>query len=202
MRVPWRQVASWRCSACGKCCNEYAVRLSFYEYLKLKPTGFVYERNGKFYIRKIGNKCPFQLGNICSIQKIKPVACKLFPFFIERKKGKEEALYEYKNEEFYVYLDTYCKNVKLGKAKKEIEEMVKEAIKIYLGEKKESILLTHPHVEYPHCLQTLHPSSYTKGEPQSGHTPTGALSVIFTSFSLFLSNSSKRAGTKTSFPFI
>ncbi len=141
--VPWKRVASWHCSACGKCCKEYRVRLTFYEYLKLKNTGFVEERNGKYFIKKIGNKCPFQIGNLCYLQgKNKPVACKLYPFII-RKKGEDLAYYEYKNEIFYVYVDLGCPNVKIGEGKG-IEKFVKEAIEIYLSTTRIPTLLTNP----------------------------------------------------------
>mgnify|MGYP000409704071 CR=1 FL=1 len=188
MRVPWRRVASWHCTACGKCCREYTVRLNFYEYLRLKNTGFVEEKAGKYYIKKFGKMCPFQTGNYCMLQKKnKPMACKLFPFII-LKKGEKEALYEFNGEEYYVYVELGCPNLKLGKPEN-MEILVKEAIQLYLGIKKMPFLQYHPQLEYPHCLQILQPSSYTKGEPQSGHTPTGAFSVTCTdslvSFSLF-----------------
>ncbi len=145
MRVPWRRVASWHCDACGKCCEAYRVKLTAYEYLKLKHTGFVEEKLGKFYIRKIGNKCPFQVGNLCILQnKLKPIACRLFPFSI-RKEGKKDALVEYKGEDYYVYVDTFCPNVKLKKdsiPSKEMVPLVIEAIKMHLGEIQGVNLLT------------------------------------------------------------
>ena len=114
MRVPWKQVASWHCNACGKCCREYTVRLTFYEYLLLRKTGFVEEKATGYYIKKIGKSCPFQHRNLCLLHgKIKPKACRLFPFVI-LKKGEEDARYEFKGEEFYVYLELGCPNIKIG----------------------------------------------------------------------------------------
>ena len=175
MRVPWRRVASWHCNACGKCCREYRVPLTFYEYLRLKDTGLVEEKATGYYIKKIGKGCPFQYENICLLHgRNKPKACRLFPFVI-LKKGEEEARYELNGEEFYVYVELGCPNIKIGKGR--IDSLVEEAIRIYLGLQHMPVLQHHPQLEYPHCLQILHPSSYTSGEPQSGQTPTGAFSV-------------------------
>ncbi len=137
MHVPWRRVASWHCIACGRCCREYRVKLNFHEYLRLKPTGFVEERNGKFYIKKIGKFCPFQIGRFCTLQNnLKPMACKLFPFII-RDRGEDDALFEYKGEEYYIYADTFCPNLVLKKDKKpskQVEALVIEAIKLHRRE--------------------------------------------------------------------
>jgi len=142
MYVPWRRVASWHCTACGICCYKYKVKLTFYEYLKLKPTGFVEEKTGRYYIRKIGNRCPFQVGRLCSLQgERKPLACKLYPFLI-RKKGEERALFEHNGEEFYVYVCTDCPNVVLGSSSKSMERLVREAIMLYTGEKRNVELIT------------------------------------------------------------
>ncbi len=137
MDVPWRKVHSWHCTACGRCCNEYLVPLRTYEYLRLKWTGFVEERFGKFYIKKINGKCPFQVGRLCMLQgELKPIACKLYPFKI-RKKGDEKAEFEYKGERFYVYVDVFCPNVVLGKPSESLRRMIVEAIQVYLGERRD-----------------------------------------------------------------
>jgi len=122
---------------------EYRVPLRFYEYLKLRSTGFVEERGTRFYIKKIGKKCPFQVGRLCSLQgTIKPLACKLYPFKI-REKGEEEAEFEYKGETFYVYVDaSTCPNIVLGKPTLTLKKLITEAIQIYLGEKRRVELIT------------------------------------------------------------
>lgn len=136
MDVPWRKVHSWHCIACGACCREYIVPLRAHEYLRLKWTGFVEERYGRFYIKKINKRCPFQVENLCILQgELKPVACKLYPFKI-RRKGSESAIFEYRGEKFYVYVDVFCPNVVLGKPSESLKRMIVEAIKIHLGEKK------------------------------------------------------------------
>ncbi len=145
MHVPWRRVASWHCSACGRCCSAYRVKLNAYEYLKLKPTGFVEEKAGRFYIKKIGNRCPFQLGRLCMLQnRLKPVACRIFPFSL-RRDGHDEALFEYGEEEYYVYVDTFCPNVKIKKDRKPSKDLIPliiEAIKIHKREMSGVNLLT------------------------------------------------------------
>jgi hypothetical protein len=136
MLVPWRRAASWHCEACGRCCLEYTPKLTFYEFLKLKDTGFVVEKSGRYYIRKIGRRCPFQIGRFCRLQNdLKPLSCRLFPFSIH-KRGEEEALYEYMGEELFVYVDPFCKNVRLGRATKSFEELVRDAVSIAYGKKK------------------------------------------------------------------
>ncbi|RLI75477.1 YkgJ family cysteine cluster protein [Archaeoglobales archaeon] len=145
MHVPWRRVSSWHCTACGECCERYRVRLTTYEYLKLRATGFVEEKAGRFYIKKFGSKCPFQYGNLCMLQnKLKPSACRLFPFVV-RKRGVEEAYFEFEGESYYVYVDTFCPNLKLKsdtKPSKKIIPLIIEAIKIYKGEVMGVELLT------------------------------------------------------------
>ncbi len=147
MRVPWKRVASWHCNACGRCCTAYKVKLNAYEYLKLKPTGFVEERRGRFYIKKVGNRCPFQLKNLCMLQnRLKPIACRLFPFSI-RRDGSRDALYEYRGEEYYVYVDTYCPNVKLKSdvlPSPSVAKLVEEAIRLHRREVSDAKALTAP----------------------------------------------------------
>lgn len=72
----------------------------------------------------------------------KPLACKLFPFSIQ-KKGEEEALYEYRGNEVYVYVDCNCPNVIIG-GNRSIEVLVSEAVQIAFGEKREVELITSP----------------------------------------------------------
>lgn len=133
MKVPWRRVFSWHCSACGRCCYKYEIRLNFYEYLRLKQTGFVEEKLGRYYIKKIGDKCPFQIGKLCSLQKsLKPLACRLYPFTVLLK-GDEEALYEYNGEEYYVYVELGCPNLRIGNFGRKIEPLVREAVEVATG---------------------------------------------------------------------
>ncbi len=171
MLVPWRKVHSWHCVACGRCCKEYRVPLRFYEYLRLRGTGFVEERFGKFYIRKIGNICPFQHGNLCVLQgELKPTACKLYPFNIQ-KRGDELAEFEYEGETFYVYVDiSTCPNVVLGKPSFIMRKLVEEAVQIHLGEKKSMDYITANLYSYRTSLK------YESSAQQKRHYKTSDLS--------------------------
>lgn len=144
MHVPWRFVASWHCEACGVCCTRYRVRLRAYEFLKLRHTSFVEEKAGRFFIKKLGKHCPFQIGNLCSLGNSKPIACKLYPFSI-LKKGEELASFEFEGEEFFVYVDNFCKNVVLKKDTKPsqiVAREIEEAIEILIGKRTQLDLLT------------------------------------------------------------
>ncbi len=140
MKVPWRRIHSWQCTACGECCKDFKVPLTFWEYLRFKKLGLVEEKR-KYYLRKINGRCPFQVGRFCGIQDSKPLVCKLFPFLI-RDRGDDLALFYYGDEEYYVYVDTYCKNIVFGKPTPRFREMVKEALDIYTGKKVSPRLLT------------------------------------------------------------
>jgi len=169
MLVPWRRVHSWYCIACGRCCREYRVPLRFYEYLRLRETGFVEERNGKFYIKKIGNRCPFQHGNLCILQgELKPTACKLYPFNV-RSKGDEMAEFEYDGDTFYVYVDvSTCPNIVLGKPSFMMRKLVEEAVQIYLGEKRRMDYITSNLYNY-YTTKLYEGSTQQKGYYKASH---------------------------------
>ncbi|MFN3384319.1 MAG: YkgJ family cysteine cluster protein [Archaeoglobaceae archaeon] len=158
MHVPWRFVSSWHCEACGVCCTQYKVRLRAYEYLRLKNTGLVEEKAGRFFIKKIGKSCPFQFGNLCSLGNSKPIACKIYPFSI-LKKGDELASFEFEGEEFFVYVDDFCKNVKTKRDVRPsqiVAREIREAIEILLGKRIDMELLTAKLNRETQGLQRLH----------------------------------------------
>jgi len=147
MYVPWRRVLSWHCDACGECCRKFKPKLTFYEYLKLKDTGFVEERAGRYYIKKINGACPFQRENLCLLQgEVKPISCKVFPFLIYRKPAKDAELAYYEFDEiYYVYVNTECPNVLLSKKIVEnpvIAYMIREAVEVVTGRRKKVEKLT------------------------------------------------------------
>ena len=159
MQVPWRRVASWHCNACGVCCRIYKPKLTAYEYLKLKNTGFVEEKAGKFYIRKINGQCPFQRGNLCTLQHtMKPLSCRIFPFRVYTK-GDDYALFEFDGEEYYVYADTFCPNLKIKsdmKPAKRVYELVKEAVMIFTGRDNFRLLTAQLNPKTPVLQQPHH----------------------------------------------
>jgi hypothetical protein len=140
VKVPWSRVHSWHCIACGECCKHFKVPLTFWEYLKFRKLGVVEERR-KYYLRKINGRCPFQIGRFCGIQESKPLVCKLFPFTI-RQRGDDSALFYYGDDEYYVYVDVFCRNIVFGGPSFRFKEMVREALEIYTGKRLRPKLLT------------------------------------------------------------
>lgn len=138
--MPWSRVHSWHCIACGECCKHFKVPLTFWEYLKFRKLGVVEERR-KYYLRKINGRCPFQIGRFCGIQESKPLVCKLFPFTI-RQRGDDSALFYYGDDEYYVYVDVFCRNIVFGGPSFRFKEMVREALEIYTGKRLRPKLLT------------------------------------------------------------
>ncbi len=140
MKLPWRKVKDWMCHACGKCCLAYTPKLTYYEYLKM-PKNLVTEKRGRYYIKKFGRRCPFQIGSLCIIQNEKPLSCKLFPFSVHRR-GDELALFEYNGEEYYIYVDPFCPNTTLGNPTKALVERITQVLKLITGRKSDFSRLT------------------------------------------------------------
>lgn len=123
--IPWRKVSFWRCSACGECCKKFYVPLTMFEYVEIAS---IFGKNvieldlGKAYLRKnaLTKRCIFQKFKngkwICGIQEVKPIACKLWPFIVltKPKQKNDEALFDYKGETIYIYVDKRCPEVKIG----------------------------------------------------------------------------------------
>lgn len=106
----------------------------------------IVEIKGRYFlVRREDGSCIFLINNICSIQNYKPLACKLWPFYVYRKplrdRDKKLAIYSYKEEVFYIYVDPSCKG--LNKGFTPISEIIKEAVKLYVGEQRKQVLTTH-----------------------------------------------------------
>lgn len=145
--IPWTQVNSWACVACGNCCLGYLVPLKADEYARVAN---LYGYNvveiglGKVYLKHgEGNRCIFQrpsLGRwICSLQAMKPLACKLFPFRIQSKpvysRGDGSA-YNFQGATFYVYMDPDCNGVRVGKPSERFRyQVLPEVIQIGMGQR-------------------------------------------------------------------
>jgi len=143
--IPWSEVSSWSCVACGNCCVGYSVPLKADEYARVAQRyGFdvVDFGLGKVYLKRgQNNRCVFQrpsMGRwICSLQGIKPLACKLFPFRIHSKpiysKGDGSAI-KYLGKNFNVYLDPACAGVISGKPSTRFyNQVLPEMIQIGMG---------------------------------------------------------------------
>lgn len=123
--VPWRQIANWRCTACGDCCKYYGVVLKFPEYLSIirnfGPEKAVAGVERLYIKRRDDGTCSFLchfLDNyVCGLQSMKPDACKIWPFkiFLEARFGEpDQAVFEYHERKLYVYADSNCPGLKLG----------------------------------------------------------------------------------------
>lgn len=159
--VPWRFFNRWSCLACGDCCKRYYVSLSKSEakYIKLRyGEDKLVELKGKYFLRRRSDgSCVFLKRHLCEIQKEKPLACRLWPFYVYKKalrdRDKKLAVITYKGEIFYVYVDPTCKG--LNKGIIPIRKSVIEAVKIYVGEQKTQILTTYqPHI-YKESVQSV-----------------------------------------------
>jgi Fe-S-cluster containining protein len=120
--IPWREVANWGCRACGNCCIGYRVPLKMDEFVKVGNAcgqgvfeygmGKVYLRNGPD--RRCVLQRPLMDRWICTIQGLKPTACRLFPFLIQNKpvypRG-DNSFYTLGDKTFYIYLDSDCEGI-------------------------------------------------------------------------------------------
>lgn len=143
--IPWRHLADWKCTACGECCRLYNVVLNVNEWLKIvKGYGFEHTVTGlnKLFIKRRGDGscaflCVYSNVNACSLQYMKPKACKLWPFkiLIEPKYGfANEASYRYEKNTFFIYADSMCCGVKYGLPSWEfVNRTLKEFTEIAVG---------------------------------------------------------------------
>lgn len=143
--IPWTQVRSWSCKACGNCCVGYRVPLKMEEYVKV---GRLYGPNvieygvGKAYLKnKKNGRCVFQnplMGRwICTLQGTKPTACRLFPFRIHNKpvyKKGDTASINFQGKTYYLYMDPDCQGVETGHPSPRFkDDIVPEIMSIGIG---------------------------------------------------------------------
>lgn len=143
---PWSFVESWNCLGCGHiCCMHATVPLTVKEWLNLVQHygyGVVEDDIRGFYLKADpSRKCVFGHPSegywFCSIQKIKPKACKLWPFKVYRtpKHGwAREAAYEFGEDRFYIYADSHCEGLRWGRPNREmVRKVLPEIMHIALG---------------------------------------------------------------------
>ena len=153
--VPWGHVEFWKCYGCGYiCCGPSVVPLTASEWVKIVQNfGIeVTQSDGRgLYLRKrADNRCIFQYDyqgkQLCAIQNNKPRACKLWPFKISHrpKRGSAElAAFNYHGEHLYIYLDTHCPGIKLGKPNKDfMEAVLPEFLDIFLRHREKQFYST------------------------------------------------------------
>ena len=128
--------------------------MKFNEWLNLVRTyGVGVTRAGlnKFYIqKKQDGSCLFlTISNgiwFCGLQNMKPTACKLWPFkVLDRPKyGRaKEALFNYKDRRFFIYVDSVCPQIGWGKpTTKMVHNVIPEFIDIALGQREKQFYST------------------------------------------------------------
>lgn len=135
--IPWQDIHSWECRACGKCCKYFSVPLSSYEYVQITRfygPDVVNLGTGRTYLRKRRDKrCIFQfISGLCGLQHtgMKPIACRLWPFLVSKKPGKdpEKAVFTYREKDFYLYLHSFCTGITLGEPSEYFISILSEAI--------------------------------------------------------------------------
>jgi Fe-S-cluster containining protein len=152
--VPWRYVESWDCNGCGLCCRGFDVVLDFPEWLNIVKTyGADYTIPGLsrlFLRRKDDGSCIF-LQNycntcLCSVQNMKPSACKLWPFKISDKPKygrSKEAEYSLSSVKLYVYVDPTCVGLRFGTPSPEFVSFVlPEFVDLALGQRRKQFYST------------------------------------------------------------
>ncbi|MEM3736855.1 MAG: YkgJ family cysteine cluster protein [Candidatus Bathyarchaeia archaeon] len=161
--IPWRKVRSWGCVGCGDiCCNSFRVPISAWEWARLchlyGPQIAEFRFDGLYLKKRADGSCIFlypSMGNfLCALQAMKPYACKLWPFKIGRKPTygcADEALYSFKGDKFYVYLDPFCRGIMLGKPTQQFAvQVIPEFIEIFLGGRRAQIYSTMPSQGFTH----------------------------------------------------
>ena len=124
--VSWRTIKSWNCTECGVCCKDYHVVLNFNEWTNIVRAYGVDTTMPTVNRLLLGKKgdgtCRFLTcrgdTNVCGLQYMKPLACKIWPFkvFDHPKFGKpDEALYRYLDKNLFIYVDPACPGLTLGK---------------------------------------------------------------------------------------
>jgi len=143
--IPWTEVASWSCRACGNCCVGYRVPLKMEEMVSISSrygSGVMEYGLSKAYLKNRPNgRCVFQRplnGRwICTLQGTKPTACRLFPFRMHNKplyKHGDNAKVQIGNKTYYLYMDPNCQGIVLGQPTDRFKnEIVPEIIRIGMG---------------------------------------------------------------------
>lgn len=144
--VPYKQIESWKCLACGKCCRRYAVNLTWKEYREIKkfrPDKVRIKKRKPYLKRKADGRCEFLYGDLCSLQALdmKPVACKVWPFKVLPKPAKNDrefdGLYQTADKkEYFVYINPRCSGINKGNPF-QLQRSVEEIIAFWNGSKKQ-----------------------------------------------------------------
>lgn len=152
--LPWSEVSSWRCNSCGICCKHYTVVLGFPEWLNIiKNFGIEYTAPtiSKFSMRRrLDGTCVFLHkvvdSSFCSLQHMKPQACKLWPFKVLSKPkfgSASRAAYHYQAQKLFIYADPVCPGLRRGAPTREFaHSVIPEFIEVALGVRQKQLKTT------------------------------------------------------------
>ena len=152
--VPWQRVKSWNCITCGICCREFDVILTFWEWAniirKFGASAIKPSVTRLCLGKKSDGTCVFLYNSsgswLCALQQSKPKACKLWPFKIleqPRYDRDKEAIYQYGDKDFFVYVDPSCLGITWGiPTKRFISETLPEFIEIALRKREKQFYST------------------------------------------------------------
>ncbi len=82
-----------RCSRCGKCCQKTEMMLCEQDVQRLEKAGysrasFSYrDREGFARLRNRRGHCVFYLNHRCSIYKVRPTGCRVYPLMLSEGDG-------------------------------------------------------------------------------------------------------------------
>ncbi len=163
--VPWRYINYWNCYACGLCCKGFSVVLNFAEWMNIVKTygvGFTSPGINKFYLKpRRDGSCAFLYNHhgkgFCSLQHMKPKACKLWPFkILQRPKyGRaREAEYNYAGRKLFIYVDPSCTGLTWGNPTTNfLKTTLTEFIELALGLRKKQVYSTSQMLHSPQFLK-------------------------------------------------
>lgn len=152
--LPWTRVSTWKCSLCGHCCRHYDVVLKLHEWLNIvKILGVECTTSGvgRLLLKRRQNGsciflCETRNGSLCSLQRSKPIACRLWPFKIldQPKFGyRKDAVYTCGFSEVYIYVDPHCPGLRFGQPTREFAlRIIPEFVQIAYGVRKEQLKST------------------------------------------------------------
>ena len=158
--IPWSEINSWMCKACGHCCVGYRVPLKIDEYARVANR---YGHNylefglGKIYLKHgPGDRCIFQHPSqsryVCALQSIKPLACKLFPFRVYSQpiyRRGDRSEYRHRNKTFHVYLDPACPGIIPGMpGERFLRNILPEVVEIGIGMKWKQRYTTSKYISW------------------------------------------------------
>ena len=171
--VPWSQIHSWDCDACGECCRWFDVPVTIHEYVKICQAhglGFIYFRRGEAWLKlQVGKRCIFSAPRngrwLCSLQEEKPLACRNWPFRVTKQPisaSSDAAKYECGEWSCYVYADPRCPTIVHGKPTPDFaDKVVGEFIQIALGKTNHQNYSTARGLAYLNIQKSPNPKTTT-----------------------------------------